>query len=176
MKITIDQYMSIIDIIQTFKDNDEMVTQEFVKLFHGDTTLPIANAKKLLNEVQDIILEDTSEFVQRFKYDGVEYGFIPNLDDISTGEYIDLDNLMKNENQNIHRIMSVLYRPITKKMGNLYEIEEYQGSRKYSEVMKNVDHKIYKGAMVFFYLLSIELLANSNIFLNQSNQTLTKTN
>ena len=39
---------------------------------------------------------------------GVEYGFIPNLDDMSFGEYVDLDTYI-GDWQNIHRAMAVLY-------------------------------------------------------------------
>ena len=33
--------------------------------------------------------------INTFVMDGVEYGFIPKLDDITLGEYIDIDNNIK---------------------------------------------------------------------------------
>lgn len=166
LKMTVDQYMSVINIVETFQDDDS-ITRELVKLFHGDVSLPIQEAKMLLNQVKLTLLQEETTFVQRFKYDGVEYGFIPNLNDISTGEYLDLDNLLKSPNQNLHRIMAVLYRPVKNTKGKLYNIEEYQGSLKYADVMKNVDHEIIKGALFFFTQLGMELLENTNTFLNQ---------
>lgn len=166
IKMTVDQYMSVINIIETFKEDDAII-RELVKLFHGDVTLPINQAKMLLNQVKITLMQEETKFVQRFKFNGVEYGFIPNLNDISTGEYLDLDNLMKNENQNLHRIMAVLYRPVTDSKGKLYNIEEYQGSLKYAEIMKNVDHEIIKGALFFFTQLGMELLQTSNTYLKQ---------
>ena len=54
----------------------------------------------------------------------VEYGFIPDLDEVSLGEYIDLDNNASKWEQ-MHVAMNVLYRPIkTSKVGK-YNIEEY---------------------------------------------------
>jgi hypothetical protein len=57
--------------------------------------------------------------------DGVEYGFIPNLDDMSFGEYVDLDTYL-GDWQNIHRAMAVLYRPIREKRGERYNIVPYE--------------------------------------------------
>ena len=87
-------------------------------------------------------------FKQTFKHNNIEYGFIPNLDEITVGEYLDIDTYQK-DNNNIHRLMSILYRPITKKKGSNYQIETYSGTNK-AEMMMDVPVDIYLGAMVFF--------------------------
>jgi 6-phosphogluconate dehydrogenase (decarboxylating) len=49
--------------------------------------------------------------------------------------------------------MAVLYRPITFQKGDLYLIEEYEGSDKYSEIMEDAPVNVALGAVVFFYRL-----------------------
>ena len=70
-------------------------------------------------------LNEKPQLVQRFKMKGVEYGFIPNLDDMSFGEYVDLDTYIGNW-QEMHRAMGVLYRPIKNKHGERYNIVPYE--------------------------------------------------
>ena len=36
------------------------------------------------------MFEQKPNLVQKFKMNGIEYGFIPNLDNMSLGEYVDL--------------------------------------------------------------------------------------
>jgi hypothetical protein len=58
----------------------------------------------------------------------------------------------------MHKAMAVLFRPIKQKQGSKYLIEEYEGSHKYSERMKNMPLDVVLGAMVFFWNLTSALL------------------
>ena len=171
--LTIEQYMDVLNIFETFNQDENILTKELVKLFYGNENIEIKQAKKLLSDLEILLLEET-DFIQRFEFEGKEYGFIPNLDNITTAEYIDADNLMKNKTQNLHRIAAVLFRPITNKKGDMYQIEEYEGSIKYSEVMKKVDFKVIKGAMFFFAILSQELMEISNTYIQREKENLKK--
>jgi hypothetical protein len=96
--------------------------------------------------------------IPTFKMGGVEFGFIPNLDEMTFGEYTDLDTYITDWD-NMHKAMAVLYRPITKKgLNNTYDIEEYKGSATYADVMKHIPLDVCFGANVFFYSLGNELL------------------
>ena len=97
------------------------------------------------------------EFKNRFKIAGVEFGFIPNLENMSWGEYIDLEANISDIN-NFHKAMAVMYRPIVEKHGDKYKIEPYESSANYSEIMENVSLDIALAAKVFFYNLENELL------------------
>ena len=77
--------------------------------------------------------------------------------DITYGENKDVTSYI-NEWGNMHKAMAVLFRPIKQKQGHKYLIEEYEGSHKYSEVMKQMPLSVVLGAMVFFYNLTNELL------------------
>jgi hypothetical protein len=108
------------------------------------------------------------ELVREFELDGVKYGFIPNLETMSYGEYLDLSSYSKSTWENLAIIMSILYRPITKThWSGRYDIEPYAGTnddriRLFSE---RLGMDIVFGATGFFLNLQTDL----------SNYTLTYT-
>ena len=87
----------------------------------------------------------------------VEFGFMPNMDEMSLGEYIDLEKYISNW-EDMHKALAVMYRPIVAGKKQFYEIEKYKGSDKYSEIMMDAPITVALGAMVFFYHLGKELL------------------
>jgi hypothetical protein len=92
-----------------------------------------------------------------FTLGGQTFGFIPNLEDITFGEYVDLDNYMA-DTQELHKTMAILYRPITQRAGKRYDIEQYESAEKYSELMKQAPMDVVLGATLFFYRLGSDLL------------------
>ena len=90
-----------------------------------------------------------------FKVGKQEFGFIPNLDNITQGEYVDLDSYLNWKD--MHKALAVLYRPIESKVGNEYTIQKYTGTEETAELMKLAPLSIALGARVFFYSLAKEL-------------------
>jgi hypothetical protein len=88
---------------------------------------------------------------------GIEFGFIPNLEKITAGEYIELDELFKQKDSYAQQ-MSVMYRPIKEKYKDLYRIEPFEDKDKYSDIMEFAPVSAYFGAKVFFCNLLSELL------------------
>lgn len=123
--------------------------------------IPISEYKEIVLLLSDV-LNTTAEFHKTFKYKNIEFGFIPKLDSITGGEFIDLENYMK-EPETWHKAMSILYRPITtrkknwfdKKDDDLYDIEPYTESH---DFFIDAPAEYYLGAMVFFYNLGNDLL------------------
>ena len=105
-----------------------------------------------LNEV----FETKHKFVDRFTLNGVTYGFIPSLDNITYGENKDITSYLNWDS--MHKAMAVMYRPIKQSLSGKYLIEDYEGSSKYSEIMKEAPLWIVFGSMVFFWTLTNELL------------------
>ena len=105
-------------------------------------------------EILNNMFDTEHQLINRFSYNGVEYGFIPDLDDMSFGEYMDLDTFI-GDNENIHRAINVLYRPIKLKKGDRYVIEDYDTNT--SEEAKNFPLDAVLGAIVFFYTLGKDL-------------------
>jgi hypothetical protein len=87
----------------------------------------------------------------------VEFGFMPNLSEMTLGEYVDLESYISDWEQ-MHKALAVMYRPIIGGNKDFYEIEEYKGSSKYADIMKDAPMTVATGAMVFFYSLGKELL------------------
>ena len=122
-------------------------------------------AKDFTEIVNDItkVLSQQPRFIQRFIHDGKEYGFVPNLDEITAGEYIDLESFLRDE-ETYNKAMSVLYRPILNKRKDLYNIEEYKGSH---TEFNTLNLEIVLGSMLFFWNLSNELLTAMKGYLAQ---------
>jgi hypothetical protein len=119
----------------------------------------------LLGNVLDLF-KQKHDFIPKFKMSGNEYGFIPNLDEITYGENKDVTAYI-NDWGTMHKAMAVLFRPIKQKQRNKYLIEEYEGSHKYSETMKEMPLDVVMGAMVFFYNLTNVLLKSMPSFLKK---------
>jgi hypothetical protein len=100
------------------------------------------------------MFEQKPDLVKSFWLNNVEYGFVPDLDEITLGEYIDLDTYM-GEWENIQIAMNVLYRPIKQKLGQKYLIEEYDPDTK--DKLINMPMDAVFGSIIFFYRLGIEL-------------------
>lgn len=158
--ITIRQMMAIELLNEQFKDTPDLYAKELVKLFYEEE-VPFDKFNEIITNLNILMSETDFPLVRRFEINGVEYGFHTDLKTMLTSEYIDLDSWLSQGQPN--RILAVLYRPITKSVGELYEIEPYQGTSKYSDIMLDVDWKVYKGTEVFFWLLRISLLNSLSI-------------
>ena len=131
---------------------------------------PLAVVNKAISHVQNI-LNETPDFHKQFTHKGIKYGFIPNLDDITTGEFIDIENYQKNA-ADMWKLLSVLYRPITKEgQGHRYLIETYKGN--VNEQLKDVPSDVAYGALVFFCNLGIDLLTYTLRFLKAETEAQT---
>jgi hypothetical protein len=170
--IKLAQYQKFLSIA---KDNEEseFLQQKMVQLFCGIDLKDVAQIRykdvaEITANINSLFTKENA-FIQRFKMGGVEFGFIPNLDDMSTGEYMDLDNYITDWDT-MHNAMAVLYRPITNKLGNKYQIEEYKGSITYADVMRHAPLDVVLGAMVFFYTLGNDLLKSTINYLEENQQ------
>ena len=98
------------------KEIDLFLQQKMVEIFCGVPIQHVINMKALdvynINIKINAIFEKEAKLVERFIFNNVEYGFIPKLDDITFGEYVDLDNYLNDWN-NIHKALAILYRPVT---------------------------------------------------------------
>jgi len=115
----------------------------------------------------DLALNQTVEFTPTFFIKDLEFGFIPNLDKITQGEFIDLSNY-GTDIKELHKLMAVLFRPIKNKdaFGN-YSIINYQGTEQYSNIMKHIPLSIVNGSLVFFSSLANELVSYTQRYMVQ---------
>jgi len=156
-EITLGQYQKFLKI-QKESEDERFLSSKMIEIFCNISLVDVMKLK--LSDVNGIcsILSDMFNekpaLRRRFFLDGVEYGFVPNLEDISFGEYVDLDNYLSDWEM-MDKAMGVLYRPIKTKYGERYSIEEYNASD--TGVMKDMPLDAALGAVLFFYHLGIDL-------------------
>ena len=162
-EIKLSQYLRYLKVLKDNQDDETFVCIQMVAIF---CNLSVADVMKIpVNDFAEIVenlakvLDQKPERVKTFKMDGVEYGFIPNLDKITLGEHATIDSLLGSD-ENLALLMSVLYRPITKKITPFYQIEEYDGDESKAELFKDVTMDVVTGSILFFWNLSKELLSN----------------
>ena len=173
-EIKLAQYQAFLKIAKDNED-EEFLNQKMVQTFCGIDLKDVAESRfkdvlEITESLGKMFNVQSHKFINRFKLGGVEFGFIPELEDMSFGEYTDLDTYI-GDWDNMHKAMAVLYRPITKKgLNNTYEIEKYNGSITYSDVMKHAPLDIVFGANVFFYSLGNELLKSTMNYLENNKE------
>jgi len=173
-EIKLSQYQAFLKIAKDNTD-EEFLHQKMVQTFCGIDLKEVAEIRyKEVIEITESLGKmfdvKSHKHILRFKMGGVEFGFIPNLDDMTFGEYTDLDTYI-NDWEQMHKAMAVLYRPITKNgLNSTYEIEKYNGSITYSDVMKHAPLDVVFGANVFFYTLGNELLKSTMTYLENSKE------
>ena len=167
--IPLHKYQKYAKIVQ---DNaKEELAEDFVriKILEIFCDITLKEAYELpINELDGVvthilsIMSEKAILQRRFtmtdpKGKTVEFGFMPNMDKMSLGEYVDLEKYISDWNT-MHRALAVMYRPIVAGKGEFYEIEKYEGSDKYADIMKDSPVTVALGSMVFFYNLGTELL------------------
>ena len=163
-EITLAQYQKWIKISDD-KDMTTFLQQKMIEIF-CNTDLRKVNQMKAndINRVSkelDDLFKEKPKFINKFKLynttskEDVEFGFIPKLDDMTFGEYIDLDNYLPKW-ETMHNAMGVLFRPITFKKKEQYLVEDYETSSKYD--ISNMPLSVVFGAIVFFCNLKNDLL------------------
>ena len=171
-EITLEKYQKFLSIAKDNPDG-EFIQHKMVEIFCG---IDLKNAAKIsYKDVNEITTNLSNLFNQKydlkrtFKLGNTEFGFITNLDEITLGEYTDLDKYISNWDM-MHNAMAVLYRPITKKLKDKYQIEEYNGSYTYCDAMKFAPVDVVLGAVVFFYNLGNELLKSTIHYLESNKE------
>jgi len=158
-EITLGQFLMYEDLLSKNYDNTNLLRRKinlFTNISFKDTEYLTAKDFTYLNNLIDLALNSEVDFQNRFTLLDIEFGFIPNFDKITFSEYTNLCEYSK-EKENLHKLMAVLFRPITNKNGTDYEIIPYDGSEEYAELMKRMPLHIANGAMLFFWNLTNEL-------------------
>ena len=169
--ISVQQYQKYIKTVKVeegkepTKEEIDFANLKLLECFCGITmkeayNLPLTEFSGIISHIAELFKEETplqSTFEMTDpKGQTVKFGFIPKLDDISLGEFIDLDKYISDW-QEMHKALAVLYRPVVFEKKELYLIEDYEGSDKYSDVMLDAPVNVALGATVFFYRLGSEL-------------------
>lgn len=156
-EITLDQYQRFARL----EGDEEFLTHKMLEIFCGVPLAQLPNVKfaSVANVMRHIntMFSEKPPLKTEFTLGEHTFGFIPNLEDITFGEYVDLDNYMSDV-QDLHKTMAVLYRPITERAGRRYAIEPYESAGKYADLMKDAPMDAVMGASLFFYRLGNDLI------------------
>tara|TARA_R110001592_G_scaffold232835_1_gene490321 strand:+ start:476 stop:1192 length:717 start_codon:yes stop_codon:yes gene_type:complete len=178
------EYLKIQKDNKDTEDNGNFLNSKCIQIFCGLTlkesyNLPVKMFDGVLNQI-GTCFEEPTPLIKEFSMTGsndveVSFGMIPSLDEMTFGEYVDLENFISDWDS-MHKAMAVLYRPIKYNNNGKYLIEDYDGSDRYWEVMKDAPVNVSLGAMVFFYRLGKKLCKytmDSLLLQQKQNQTLT---
>ena len=159
------EYLKVQKDNEDVEDAENFLNSKCIQIFCGLTlkesyNLPVKMFDGVLSQIGKCF-EEPTPLIKEFSMTGsngveVSFGMIPSLDEMTFGEYIDLENFMSDWDS-MHKAMAVLYRPITFNKNGKYLIEDYDGTDKYWEVMKDAPVNVSLGAMVFFYRLGKKL-------------------
>ena len=158
-EITLSQYQKFEKIDNDENRNTNFILHKLVEIFCNLDLRDIIKIKwssvsKIANSINELFEKD-HKLIKTFTLNKKQYGFIPNLDDMTLGENIDLDNSVSDWQQ-MHKAMAVLFRPITFKKGQRYLIQEYEAEEE--DELKEMPLDVVLGSLFFFYNLRKELL------------------
>ena len=137
-------------------------------------------------KVLDILSDVDPMFYPIFELDGQLYGY-SSMSNMTLGEYVDLERLAKQPQENLEEIMAILYRPITKhrfeglkwafkntfkvsqgdaeNLFKYYKLEKYDSEIRgeQAEKLSTIPASMAFGALNFFLALASSSLASSNL-------------
>lgn len=167
--VTLEKWLALIDFHKLNKSKEA-----------EETIAALSNIpKKLIKELElkdvAVIMSKISELQQKqnsslkrvIEIEGKRYGFHPDLDSITLGEWSDLETMIKlNVEKHLPEVMAILYRPIIEEQNDIYTIKAYDGNISIrAEQMKKMAAEQVQSALVFFYTLGKELLVILQLFL-----------
>ena len=156
--ITLGQYQDYLEAQEKI-DDDYQLGSRMIEIF---CNIPVKDVFQFrmshITNIQKTLIKifehKTESLINRFTVHDIEFGFIPSLDEMTFGEYVDIDTYIKDWKQ-MHKAMAVLYRAIDTKHKDRYSIVAYDG--KETEIMKDMPLAVCFSSIVFFYNLGIEL-------------------
>tara|TARA_R110002110_G_scaffold280407_5_gene495101 strand:+ start:1344 stop:1919 length:576 start_codon:yes stop_codon:yes gene_type:complete len=162
--ISVAQYKKMLDKWENNKGAEAV--QKVLEVFCGAekglvNRIHVEELNKITRELTWLFREpQLTDFSlhQSFLMDGVEYGFIPNMQEVTVGEFADMETFMEaGMYENMQEMLALLYRPIVRKKAKLYEIETYSPSQIKVDMMGECKMDVAIGAVVFFYRIASQL-------------------
>ena len=160
--ITLGQYQRYMKVIEDNGDDaDDFLALKTIEIFCNVSlkdvlNIPAKDAEKVLSIINNAF-EEKPNLIRRFDLLGVDMGFEPQLENISLGAYIDVEDNISDWGS-MHKAMAALYRPVNFKQKDKYTVAPYDPSEEVSELMREMPLDVVMSSMVFFYALGTELL------------------
>jgi len=161
--ISLQRWLALQTDLKNYSDDDNAVTAVmFLHLCGLEPTylknISIDDYAMIKSELESFISNTDLPLQRIITIDGKEYGFEPNLSQMSYGAYADITSYKElTIDENWAKIMDILYRPIVRKKGEMYSIEPYKGEINPDKWL-SVGMHIHFGALFFFVNLLMDLL------------------
>ena len=172
--IKLSQYLRYYKVIKPYVDTEDYdkISLETAALHFCNVPaehlykLPEASLNKIKSTISNLTSTNKLPLVRKFTVSETTYGFIPELDSMAYGEYLDLVAYFKDTWNNLPIIFSILYRPVVKQLGNTYSISPYNGTEDSRIELFNhiLTMDIVFGAISFFLDLQIDLLNSTLVY------------
>ena len=168
--VTLHQYQRFLKIQESTND-DNVLGMKMIEIFCNVSPeivkgLKVNDAYAIVEMLKNIMTQKSN--LQRvIRVRGIRYGFIPNLDEMTFGEYVDLDTYLTSWD-NMHKAMSVLYRPIERQEKDLYNIKEYEA--KLDDNLLHMPMDAVMGSILFFYHLGNDLSQTMITYLTEKQE------
>jgi len=156
-EVTLEKWLQLIDFETGTKTEEATETiaalsdvpKQLVK------ELALSDVANIMSKIGELQAKQDTKLKRIIEINDIEYGWHPDLDSITLGEYADIEQFIKNGIEtNLPELMAVLYRPIKEKKNDIYIIDAYDGDiRMRTEEMKQMSAEQVQSALVFFYHL-----------------------
>jgi hypothetical protein len=167
--VTIETYSKLMTFTNGTKSSEALATLTELSNIPKELLkqLELKHIVLMLEKLSHLQSQEDTTLKNIIEINGVEYGFMPDLDSISLGQYADIETFIKNGiDKNLPELMAVLYSPIKLKKNDIYIIEPYDGDiRLRAEEMKQMSATQVHSALVFFYHFGSVLLTTLQLSL-----------
>jgi hypothetical protein len=180
-EITLQQYQEITALEDKYDSDIHRVMAAIRILTKADEKQLMQISSKDIPRIEKVLSwlktpPEKTEVRDRFTMDGVEYGLVPDMDNLTVGEFADLENQCEEADKNMHEILAILYRPVVRTVSNWYEIEPYRPSVEKGKAMLNAPFGVAVSLMVFFSVIERELVMSSPQYSQVQAQVLSQLN
>jgi hypothetical protein len=167
--VTIETYSKLMTFTNGTKSSEALETLTELSNIPKEllNQLELKHIVLMLEKLSHLQSQEDTTLKNIIEINGVEYGFMPDLDSISLGQYADIETFIKNGiDKNLPELMAVLYSPIKLKKNDIYIIEPYDGDIQLrAEEMKQMSATQVHSALVFFYHFGSVLLTTLQLSL-----------
>ena len=183
--VTIKQYQQFMTLIESKKSEQKKMIEGVSIFCNIETKVVKQMALKDLKKIYDIIVkmvdtENTDDKIEKqVLFNNKKYGLIPNMSEMTTGEFIDLETYCAdNVINNLHKIMCVLYRPLIGDVDRFerYEVEPYNPTPEKQHDFLMFPMSNVLGVLNFFFHLGERLSTDFHNYLEELNQFKIKEN
>jgi len=120
-------------------------------------TMPQKLIEAATAHLDQLLTQETARFEKVVEIAGKRFGFVPDWDAFTAGEWIDLENYLEDFWKNAHKVMSVLFRPVTYELGEKYEVKKYT-AKEDASIFEEMPADLVSGTLLFFWTTRNELL------------------